>query len=199
MLQITNTSKAFNNHFLKVSKSKGLFILKRPNDEAEFDTVGGSINRIETRIHKTKDGKEFILWHLLLNDDKIGDSYDISFPENSGLFVIIMRCLASEEGLKGLDDIQIQIKKSEDGNFLNATVRNNGKSIGWLPGAVPPIMYTKEGKGYKADFSKRQEWLHNLAGIVNWAIESGEIISYSGCDEEYNENEMESSEDEYEL
>lgn len=32
---------AFNNHFLKVSKSKVLFILKRPNDEAEFDTVGG--------------------------------------------------------------------------------------------------------------------------------------------------------------
>ena len=186
MLQITNTSKTFNNHFLKVSKSKGLFILKRPDDEAEFDTVGGSVNRIETRIHKTKDGK-------------IGDSYDISFPENSGLFVIIMRCLASEEGLKALDDIQIQIKKSEDGNFLNATVRNNGKSIGWLPGAVPPIMYTKEGKGYKADFSKRQEWLHNLAGIVNWAIESGEIISYSDCEEEYNENEMEGSEDEYEL
>ena len=60
-------------------------------------------------------------------------------------------------------------------------------------------MYTKEGKGYKADFSKRQEWLHNLAGIVNWAIESGEIISYSDCEEEYNENEMEGSEDEYEL
>lgn len=98
MLQIANTSKTFNNHFLKVSKSKGLFILKRPNDEAEFDTVGGSVNRIETRIHKTKDGKELILWHLLLNDEKIGDSYDISFPENSGLFVIIMRCLASEEG-----------------------------------------------------------------------------------------------------
>lgn len=197
MLQNSNSKNLITN-YLRVSKARWCFILKNPNgDRGEYDTVSGAVSRIESRVHKDRDGKEFILWHVIMDDDAIGESYDISFAENSALFMILMRCLASEEGLHSLDDIEIQIRKSSIDKFINATVRHNGKSISWRPGSIPPIVYVPDGKGYRRDYSKRLEWLRNLVGIVNWAIESGEVLANEESDEDYNE--MEGSYDEYEL
>lgn len=197
MLQNSTICNNLTINYLRVSKSKGCFVLNNPDgDRGEFDTVSGAVSRIESRVHKGRNGKEFILWHVIMDDAAIGESYDISFAEKSGLFMILMRCLASEEGLHSLDDIEIQIRKASIDKFLNATVRHNGKSISWRPGNIPPIVYVPDGKRYRPDFSKRIDWLRNLVGIVNWTIDSGEIAVYE--DDEYNGS-KEGDEDDFEF
>ena len=149
-----------------VRVSNGSLIVKMGVDRFNFDTIRGAVTGVEFREHNV-NGKQFKCWHLAMKDLASGEVYDVSFNRGCSAFRGIMRCLASEQGLTGLDDITIEVYKASRGNFTNAIVYAHGTKLYWTPGDIPPILYTAVGERNVPDDTLRINWLLTPAEMVN--------------------------------
>ena len=166
MLSLTSQACKLPKTFLHVSD--GQIIAKMGVDQISFDTVSGTITNIELKQH-TFENKRFTNWHINIVDNRTGEAYDMSFSRTSGVFRTIVRCLASDEGLSHLNDIEIYVYKSRYGNYTNAIVIGHGKKLNWISESVPPVMYRKVDGTTVPDYTLRNEWVEKLVERINEA------------------------------
>ena len=150
--------------FLRVAN--GNIIAKKGKEELLFDTVSGKITYIELRQHASQT-KRFSSWHIQMVDTHSGDAYDLSFGRTSGVFRTIVRCLASDEGLASLNDIEIHVYRPSYGNYTNAVVSGHGKKLNWIPENVPPVLYRQVNGKAVADYTLRNDWVEDLVDRIN--------------------------------
>lgn len=164
MLSVHTEAEKMPKTFLRVAN--GNIIAKEGKDEIEFDTVTGMVTDIKLKDHRIGN-KKFSNWHISMVDARLKNAYDLSFGRNSSVFRTIVRCLASDEGLASLNDIEIYVYRARYGNFTNAIVMGRGKKLSWIPEGVPPVMYCQINGMSVPDSTLRDEWLDKLVGRIN--------------------------------
>lgn len=185
MLTLTPQADKLPKIFLRVAN--GQIIAKMGVDKISFDTVSGAITNIELKQH-TFENKRFFNWHVNMVDTRTGEAYDMSFGRTSGVFRTIVRCLASDEGLSSLNDIEIHVYKPRYGNFTNAVVNGHGKKLNWIPESVPPVLYRKLDGTTVPDYSLRNDWVDEMVERINEAAKHTLLLDASSIDEDMSEN-----------
>ena len=170
MLQLKQATKSMIRTFVRVSN--GSLLVKNGTETNIFNYVSGAVSGIALKEH-CFDGKKFENWHLLITDEAEGESYDLSFGKQSSAFRDIVRSLASDEGLKVLGNITIDVYKASKGSYTNATVSSEGRRIPWIPERIPPVRYVSVGQRQVPDDTERIAWIEGLVGRINNAVQAG--------------------------
>lgn len=171
---LTEKNKDQNKILLRIT---GGNLERKGGNGEKYGSVSGKIHRIYLREAQNADGK-FHNWHLEMADETSGEKYDISASRSSVAFKNIIRCLATSEGLKSLENIEIKVYPSQNG-YSNTSIYSNGKRIRWDDNdGMPPVKKTGDDR----DDSEQIAWLVNAVDKINAAAGGEETTTSDDAD-----------------